>query len=136
MPRGDLATKLLLKPGHLVHFIALPTGAIERLEPLPEGAAVVDDPDSADLILAFVGTAAALAESASPLAEAANRGAIVWVSYPKKSSGVATDMSRDAGWEPLLEAGLRPVTQVSLDKTWSALRFRPTGAVGKEFGRR
>ena len=33
--------------------------------------------------------------------------------------------------EILLEKGIRPVTQVSIDKTWSALRFRPTEAVGR-----
>ena len=56
---------------------------------------------------------------------------LLWVSYPKKSSKVDTDLSRDTLWEPPGETGLRPVTQVSIDKTWSAMRFRPTEKVGK-----
>jgi uncharacterized protein YbdZ (MbtH family) len=55
----------------------------------------------------------------------------MWVSYPKKSSKVKTDISRDAGWEIMAENSLRPVTQVSIDKTWSALRFRPVEQIGK-----
>jgi hypothetical protein len=44
---------------------------------------------------------------------------------------VETDLSRDDFWELLTGAGLRPVTQISIDDTWSALRFRPSELVGK-----
>jgi len=37
---------------------------------------------------------------------------------------VKTDLTRDIGWEVVERAGLNPVTQVSVDDTWSALRFR------------
>ena len=47
---------------------------------------------------------------------------VVWVTYPK---GNRTDINRDSLWPILAERGLRPITQVSLDDTWSALRFRP-----------
>ena len=56
---------------------------------------------------------------------------LLWISYPKRSSKVETDLSRDVGWEVVANAGLRPVTQVSIDATWSALRFRPFEQVGK-----
>ena len=52
------------------------------------------------------------------------RGGRLWFAYPKKSGARASDISRDTGWAPLLEAGLLPVTQVALDADWSALRFR------------
>ena len=57
---------------------------------------------------------------------------LLWVSYPKGSSGVETDLNRDILWEKLLSKGIRPVTQVSIDKVWSAIRFRPTDQVGKK----
>ena len=47
-----------------------------------------------------------------------------WVSYPKKSSGVETEMSRDHNWDMLLKEGWRPVTALSVDDVWSCLRFR------------
>ena len=56
---------------------------------------------------------------------------VLWISYPKRSSKVKTDLSRDVGWDVVANAGLRPVTQVSVDETWSALRFRPLEQVGK-----
>ena len=43
---------------------------------------------------------------------------------------VPTDLNRDVFWEALEHLGVRPVTQVSVDEVWSALRFRPFAAVG------
>lgn len=48
-----------------------------------------------------------------------------WVSYPKKSSKkYSSDISRDFGWRVLGALGFEPVTQISVDEDWSALRFR------------
>jgi hypothetical protein len=49
----------------------------------------------------------------------------LWIAYPKGGSGVDTDLTRDVGWGPVLDLGLRPVAQVAVDRIWSALRFRP-----------
>lgn len=56
--------------------------------------------------------------------------AVLWISYPKGSSGVDTDLNRDKLWSALSDRGIRPVTQVSIDKVWSGLRFRPSEEVG------
>jgi hypothetical protein len=56
---------------------------------------------------------------------------LLWVSYPKGSSKVETDVNRDIIWEDLLQYGIRPVTQISMNEVWSAIRFRPAEAVGK-----
>ena len=58
---------------------------------------------------------------------------LLWISYPKRSSKVKTDIARDVGWDVVAQAGLRPVTQGSVDETWSALRFRLVEVVGKEW---
>ncbi len=52
------------------------------------------------------------------------RGKALWFIYPKRSGAICTDISRDKGWEALAAVDLLPVTQVSIDDTWSALRFR------------
>ncbi|MGX1778638.1 hypothetical protein ACWIGW_41480 [Nocardia brasiliensis] len=49
----------------------------------------------------------------------------VWVAYPK---GNRTDINRDTLHLLLVDYGLRPVAQVAIDETWSALRFRPRSA--------
>jgi hypothetical protein len=57
---------------------------------------------------------------------------LFWISYPKRSSKVETDLSRDILWEIMVaDTHLRPVTQVSVDNVWSALRWRPEPEVGK-----
>jgi hypothetical protein len=52
---------------------------------------------------------------------------LFWVSCLKKSSKVESDLWRDV----VCKAGPRPVTEVSLDDVWSALRFRPPEELGK-----
>ncbi len=55
---------------------------------------------------------------------------LLWFAFPKKSAGLDTDISRDQGWEPLSRVGYRPVRSISIDDTWSALRFRERERVG------
>jgi len=53
----------------------------------------------------------------------------LWMCYPKKSGPLASDLSRDAGWEAFAAKGWRIVSAVAIDETWSALRFRPSADV-------
>ncbi|RKP54282.1 hypothetical protein D7Z26_13020 [Cohnella endophytica] len=55
---------------------------------------------------------------------------IVWLCYPKGTSKIKTDLNRDSGWSTVLAAGWEGVSLVSVDDTWSAMRFRPVGAAG------
>jgi hypothetical protein len=48
---------------------------------------------------------------------------LLWIAYPKKSSSIKTDIHRDYGWDALTTAGYEAIAQVSIDETWSALRF-------------
>jgi hypothetical protein len=66
-----------------------------------------------------------------PAIEAVKYDALLWISYPKRSSKVATDLTRDVMWKLTADTGLRPVSQVSIDAVWPALRFRPAEQVGK-----
>ena len=46
--------------------------------------------------------------------------------HPKKTSGVESDLSREAVWAAMEGTGWRPVSQIAIDEIWPALRFRPT----------
>jgi len=127
---SDLIRKLQMKPGHRALILNAPAGYSDLLAPLPEGV----EPDDAvagtyDWVHLFVRDSGELARLAPAAIGAVNPGGILWISYPKKSSGVETDLTRDHGWEPVLGAGLTPVSQVAVDDVWSALRFRPAGEV-------
>ena len=56
---------------------------------------------------------------------------IFWACYPKGGGKIKSDMKRETVWEALGLISLRPVSQVSIDETWSALRGRPHEVVGK-----
>ncbi len=56
---------------------------------------------------------------------------VLWFAYPKQSSGIKTDINRDSIRVTGEEYGITTVTAVSIDETWSALRFRPIKMVGK-----
>ncbi|MEU2715598.1 hypothetical protein [Streptomyces sp. NPDC007205] len=85
------------------------------------------DAASADAVLAFVTTSGDLLGAGAQAAlAAAQRDALAWVAYPKGGK-LGTDLNRDTLAAALSERGVRPVRQIAVDDTWSALRFRPGG---------
>jgi hypothetical protein len=120
----SLAGKLHIKPGNLVLVLGAPDGYLARLQPLPEGAEVREEPgEFFDVIQAFVRDRDDVDEVAELVLEALKPGGILWMCYPKRSSRVPTDLSRDTGWDPLSRAGRGPVAAISIDEVWSGLRF-------------
>lgn len=121
------ADKLLVEPGAAIWISD--SAQLSLLEPLPEGVRLVDRPKDADCALLFAGSAASLRElNTAQVGYLAEPGA-VWICYPK---GNRADINRNTIWPILLEQGMRPIAQVSLDDTWSALRFRAL-APGEKF---
>lgn len=126
-----IAQKLGFKPGHAVRILHPPADPAVPLDPLPEGLRFDPAEGEADGVLCFVASRADLA-ARWPQARAAVRpGGVVWVAYPKKSGPLKTDISRDEGWEPVIAEDWHGVSQVAVDETWSALRFRPRHEIKK-----
>jgi hypothetical protein len=99
---------------------------------LPEGAEVSEVPEGDyDFVHFFVQDSGEFASLGLPAIEAVRYDGLLWISYPRPSSKVETDLSRDVMWELVADMALRPVAQVSIDPVWSALRFRPSDEVGK-----
>lgn len=109
---ADLAKKLNVKQEHTLHVQR------SQCEALPD----TGTPD-ADVVVDFVHMRADL-EHAAPALQAAREDRIAWIAYPKGGK-LGTDLNRDILWDALKDAGIRAVRQVSIDDTWSALRFRP-----------
>jgi hypothetical protein len=132
MPESSLTKKLVLKPGYRVLLLNAPAGYPALLGELPPGATLEENPAGQyDLVQGFVKSKAE-AEAFWPTAVAAVKpGGVLWMSYPKKTSAIKTDINRDSGWESLKAAGWDTVAAVALDATWSALRFRPVTEIGK-----
>ena len=130
MAGSPLVRKLGIKPGHRVLIMNAARNYSETLGDLPDEVKIETEADGVfDFIQVFVRNKADI-DSHSPTAiRALAPGGMLWFSYPKRSSKVATDVTRDVGWESLGNANMRPVSQVSIDTTWSALRFRPIADV-------
>ena len=132
MAKSSLIKKLRILPGQPILILNPPPEYIESLGELPEGATItVQTEGQFNFVHLFVKDSREF-DKLSPIAlKALEYDGLFWISYPKRSSKVETDLSRDVFWELLTDAGLRPVTQISIDDTWSALRFRPSELVGK-----
>jgi hypothetical protein len=81
--------------------------------------------------LVFVPDRAAVAKFASLATKAIKPDGLLWFAYPKLTGAIRTDINRDTGWEPVRAVGFAVVAAVSIDATWSALRFRPLALRGK-----
>lgn len=85
-------------------------------------------------VLLFVSAAAEIQRQIPIVLAAIAAGGKLWIAYPKKSSSIKTDISRDTGWAPVAAAGWGPVIQIAIDDTWSALRFKPEAEIKRKAG--
>ena len=135
MADSGLAKKLLIKPGQRIIILNAPPGYMDELGPLPDGVELPSKAEgSFDLVHLFVSNTGELASFAPEAVQAVKRDGVFWISYPKQSSKVKTDITRDRGWETVREAGFEPVSMVSINDVWSALRFRPSELVKRSRG--
>lgn len=119
-----LPKKLGIKENSRVAFVNAPDGFQNYLGPLPASAEVVKRiTKPLDLILLFVTTERALTRDFAKLAGKLTTNGMIWIAWPKKSSGVATDLSFDNVQRIGLNAGLVDVKICAIDETWSGLKF-------------
>lgn len=120
MAEKSIAQKLQIKPGTSVWTSRADEIAI--LGAMPDGVRTAEGIADADVALLFVDDAAALRSMLTEHAEDLGTPTALWIAYRK---GNRADINRDTLWPIAGGFGLRPNTQVALDETWSALRFRP-----------
>lgn len=120
MTSQSLSARLRILPG--ARLWSSDADRADLLGPLPDGVTAADELADANLAVLWAEGAAGLRRLLDAHRSSLGAPAILWVAYPK---GNRTDLNRDSLWPMLTEHGLRPVAQVSIDGTWSALRFRP-----------
>ena len=120
----SLADKLGIKPGTRIIALGAPPNYAKLLGPLPEGGSIstrIARP--AGFVHQFVTQRSEL-ERAFPSIDAALVDAgTVWISWPKKASGVATDLTENVIREVGLPLGLVDVKVCAVDEVWSGLKF-------------
>jgi hypothetical protein len=117
-----LPKKLGIKPEHRVLMLGAPEGF--ALRDLPDGVSVCTTARGpADVVVSFHDRRAELARRMPRLRALMDPAAGLWIAWPKRSSGVPTDLTEDVVRELALENTLVDNKVCAIDETWSGLRL-------------
>jgi hypothetical protein len=121
-----LSKKLGLKPDHRALFLNAPDGFGAELGELPPGVEIAEHARAGgerDVIVWFVRSEGDLRGRFAPLAQKLAAAGGLWIAWPKKASGVPTDLDENLVREIGLAHGLVDNKVCAIDETWSGLRF-------------
>lgn len=119
-----LAKKLGIKPEQALVALHPPAGYRELLAPLPPGVTISEQLSPGAVFIHLFADRRATLDAAWPaVKEALAKTGMVWVSWPKKASGVATDVDEAYVRRSGLRIGLVDVKICAVDQTWSGLKF-------------
>jgi hypothetical protein len=119
-----LIKKLGIKENFRVVMIGAPDGLMAELGKLPNNVTVLSRPKAPlDFALLFVKSRFILEGAFSQLAGMLAPTGMIWVSWPKKASGVTTDLNFDVVQKIGLETGLVDVKICAVNEIWSGLKF-------------
>jgi hypothetical protein len=118
-----LVKKLGIKPGFNIAFISAPSGYANELDLPPDVTINSRSGKPLDFAQLFVKSEKELKEKFSEYAKRLHAAGMLWVSWPKKSSGVTTDLSENIVRDIGLAAGLVDIKICAVDEVWSGLKF-------------
>jgi len=119
-----LPKKLGITAGSRVALVGAPEGFEDTLDPLPPGVQLLKQPRSnLDVVVFFVTRRAELSRRFPRLASVLHCDGGLWIAWPKRTAGVATDLRERDVREVGLAAGLVDNKVCAVDEVWSSLRF-------------
>jgi hypothetical protein len=119
-----LVQKIGIKPGHRVILRNRPPSFLNDLGPMPDGVEHTEKlTGKANVIVCFTDRKADLKKNFGDLVGKLVPDGMLWISWPKKASGVATDLTEDVVRRIGLDCGLVDVKVCAIDNTWSGLKF-------------
>ena len=119
-----LAKKLGIKNGFKIKIVNYPDYYFELFTDFPsETYQISDIKTKKDFIHYFAKTIAELEKDIKQLSEEIEQNGIIWISWPKKSSKVETDLSGNIVREIGLKTGLVDIKVCAVDEIWSGLKF-------------
>jgi len=118
-----LPKKLGIKPQFRVALLEMPADVEAEMKEALSGCRITDGQGPLDFAMFFVKTQAELTKQFSHLAKQLAPAGMLWVSWPKKSSGLATDLSENDVRGIGLAAGLVDVKVCAVSEVWSGLKF-------------
>ena len=122
--KTPLAQKLGIKPEAEVVALSAPAGYRKWLAPMPEKVSFTDKAKvGAHFVHLFATERRVLEKELRRLRGMIDDAGVVWVSWPKKSSAVATDITEDTIRDVCLPLGFVDVKVCAVDETWSGLKL-------------
>jgi hypothetical protein len=118
--------KLKIAAPHVICTLNAPDDFAAMLGKLPKGVSIITDTKEVfDTLHWFVKTKAEVDKQSPKIIKLLKPGVQVWCYYPKGTSKVQTDLTRDKGWNELLKyEQLKWINLISFNETWSAFAFR------------
>jgi hypothetical protein len=117
-----LVDKLGIKPGARLQFVSEPEDFAGLLGDLPDGSRTAPR-GTLDFAMLFVKSQSDLRKRFARLRDRLESNGMLWVAWPKKTSGVETDLTEGVVRAFGLESGLVDVKVCAVDDTWSGLKF-------------
>ncbi len=129
-----IADKLKIKAKDILLTLNAPADFKKGLEGLPSGVKITDSGKDYNQVHWFVLNKAQMEKEMSKVMKLLKPGVTVWVYYPKGTSKIQTDLTRDKGWDCLLAEGdkLTWISLISFNDTWSVFGFRPKTEADKK----
>ncbi len=119
-----LAKKLGIKDGWTVFFVNAPAEVLKELKPSMARCKLVGNAKSSlDFAMVFTTSGEEMHREFTRIMKSLTPSGMLWVSWPKKSSGVATDLNDNVVREIGLAAGLVDVKVCAVTEVWSGLKF-------------
>jgi hypothetical protein len=129
-----IADKLKIKPGSVIFVMNEPKGYARAYGNIPAQVKFTDSAKGATQIHWFIGNKAQMEKELPKVLKMLSPEMMVWIFYPKGTSGIQTDLTRDKGWEKLLQHDLKWIALISFNDTWSTfgMRLKSEADVKKE----
>ena len=120
-----LTKKLGLKSNHSIYLVNPPDTYWTFFEILPEGIHEVNHPkkESVDFVHLFCKTREELLAHGKKCKSHLKKTGLLWVSWPKGSSKISTDLKREPIREHMLNLGLVDIKVAAINEDWSGLKF-------------
>ena len=119
-----LAKKLGFSDGAVVHLVGPPSNYARLIGPAFKSLKIAKTADRAvDIVHLFTASRTRLSVALASLRTRLRPDAVIWVSWPKKSSGVASDVTEDTIREIALPLDFVDVKVCAIDATWSGLKL-------------
>ena len=125
-----LAKKLGFKDGYRIRIKNAPADYLDLVSPRPENVQISKSiRKNIDIFHFFTRSSSELASQLPKLMSAIQQNGMIWISWPKKSSGVSSSVTEDTIRIVALPLGLVDVKVCAVDETWSGLKL----VIRKEF---